>query len=131
MGRKTVCLDDVLMTAHFELGADEVEVFCAAPCSEVDSSGTSRIYQQRRGKRGCVSADRPSPSPSPSPVPSSASSNRPSSDPPGTHLDDVADQVRQDLVLFDLLRILGDLFLHLVLLVQEPEVLLTHHLWEA
>lgn len=34
-----------------------------------------------------------------------------------THLDDVPDQVRQDLVLLDLLRILGDLFLHLVLFV--------------
>lgn len=45
-----------------------------------------------------------------------------------THLDDVPDQVRQDLVLLDLLRILGDLFLHLILFVQETEVFLAHHL---
>lgn len=44
------------------------------------------------------------------------------------HLDDVANQIWQDLVLLDLLGILGDFLLHLALLVHESQILLPHHL---
>lgn len=103
-----------MITAHFELGAVDVEVFCAAPCSEVDSSGTSRIYQSG-DEVGMPERISMSDSSTPCCIVYGLGVRFEDE----THLDDIPDQVRQDLVLFDLLRILGDLFLHLVLLVQQ------------